>query len=358
MGLLRLLLAIAVVIYHSGPLWGIQSVGGVVAVESFFMISGFYMALVLNGKYAPGSYRLFITNRLLRLYPAYWVMVGLTILVSLVCYLRLGIPLKLEPYQQAAGHLSLGGWVWLSLTNLFIIGQDVQMFMVIDQNGNWHFSRDYLHSHPFVHQLMFVHQAWSMAIEILFYLVAPWLLRRRTGVLVLVGIASLGTRLLLYRQGLFQDPWNYRFFPSELVFFVVGALAYRASLLLTPGQLTRRLFYASFGLLLCFTVLYQFVAGGPLRPVAYYLCLAGALPFVFLHTRNSRWQQKAGELSYPIYISHILVLLVTPIFMVKLPFLRPYQTLWVIGVSVAMSLVLIRYVIAPVERLRQRRLLA
>lgn len=358
MGLLRLLLAIAVIIYHTGPLWGIQSVGGVVAVESFFMISGFYMALVLNSKYPTGSYSLFITNRLLRLYPAYWAMVGLTLLVSLVCYLRLGIPLKLEPYQQAADHLSLGGWLGLSFTNLFIVGQDVQMFLVIDPRGSWHFSRDYLHSHPFVHQLMFVHQAWSMAIEIMFYMMAPWLLRRSSVVLVLVGIASLAGRLLLYRQGLNHDPWNYRFFPSELVFFVMGALAYRALLLLAPGWLTKLLYYASFGLLLSFTVLYQFVAAGPGRQVAYYICVAVALPFAFLHTRTSRWQRRAGELSYPLYVSHILVLLMMPLFLVKLPFLRPYQTLAVIGASVALSLVLIRYVIAPVERLRQRRLLA
>lgn len=40
------------------------------------------MALILNEKYkGPGSYYLFITNRFLRLLPAYWVVLALTVLM-------------------------------------------------------------------------------------------------------------------------------------------------------------------------------------------------------------------------------------------------------------------------------------
>jgi len=212
MGLLRLLLAVAVIIAHAGPLAGIQSVGGDVAVEAFFMISGFYMALVLNGKYHKGSYTLFISNRLLRLYPVYWVVVLLTMLVSVVCYFRLGMPLKLGPWQQVAGHLSLGSWVGLVAANLFIIGQDVLLFVGVDKQGNWFFTNRYAQSFPPAHQLMMVHQAWSLSVEILFYLLAPFLVRRRSGTLVLVAAASLAVRLALYQLGLYHDPWNYRFF--------------------------------------------------------------------------------------------------------------------------------------------------
>ena len=45
---------------------------GYVSVQVFYIISGFYMALILNTKYVgPGSYRVFIANRLLRIFPAY-----------------------------------------------------------------------------------------------------------------------------------------------------------------------------------------------------------------------------------------------------------------------------------------------
>jgi len=46
MGILRLLLALSVITAHAGPIFGLTSVGGVMAVETFFMISGF-----LHGTY-------------------------------------------------------------------------------------------------------------------------------------------------------------------------------------------------------------------------------------------------------------------------------------------------------------------
>ena len=355
MGLLRLLLAIAVIIAHSGPLAGIQSVGGDVAVEAFFIISGFYMALVLNGKYGKGSYGLFLSNRLLRLYPVYWVVVGLTLVVSAVWYVRLGVPLKLGPYQQAAGHLGIVGWVGLLVANLIILGQDVLMFVGIDRAGHWHFTSHYAQSFPPVHQLMFVHQAWSLSLEIIFYLVAPLLVRRQLVILLGVAGSSLLVRLLLYKLGCYHDPWNYRFFPSELVFFVMGALAYRAYRWLSLRTVSTNLLRLVFGLIVGFTVLYQFVPGVLGRQIAYYVCLAGALPFVFSYTKDSRWLNKLGELSYPVYITHVLVLMVAPATLAKLHLPQASQTAWVVVASILVSLVLIRYVIEPVERIRQRR---
>jgi peptidoglycan/LPS O-acetylase OafA/YrhL len=54
MGILRFILALSVVIFHAGACWGVKMVQGQVAVQAFYLISGFYMALILNGKY-PGK---------------------------------------------------------------------------------------------------------------------------------------------------------------------------------------------------------------------------------------------------------------------------------------------------------------
>lgn len=51
MGIIRLLLAAAVVLGHSSPIFGQTLGGGVLAVNCFFVISGFYMAMVLQKKY-------------------------------------------------------------------------------------------------------------------------------------------------------------------------------------------------------------------------------------------------------------------------------------------------------------------
>ena len=82
MGLLRLILALSVFIVHTGSFYGFNLVGFSVAVQSFFVISGFYMSLILNEKYkGPGSYYLFISNRFLRLLPAHWVVLALAVSV-------------------------------------------------------------------------------------------------------------------------------------------------------------------------------------------------------------------------------------------------------------------------------------
>ncbi|MCX6311853.1 MAG: acyltransferase, partial [Bacteroidetes bacterium] len=75
MGSIRTLLALSVVVFHSYFIFGERLIGGLVAVQAFYLISGFYMAMILNEKYkaGKGSYKLFITNRFLRIYPAYWV---------------------------------------------------------------------------------------------------------------------------------------------------------------------------------------------------------------------------------------------------------------------------------------------
>src|SRR5690349_4745024 len=71
MGLVRVALALAVVLSHLPPAT-FHFISGGLAVQGFFIISGFYMALVLSGKYASAG--IFYSNRLLRLMPGYFVM--------------------------------------------------------------------------------------------------------------------------------------------------------------------------------------------------------------------------------------------------------------------------------------------
>ena len=68
MGTLRLLLAIGVIAEHAGIAIG---VGSFTAVEAFFMLSGFYMSLILSN----GTYRTlpFYLSRALRIFPVFWL---------------------------------------------------------------------------------------------------------------------------------------------------------------------------------------------------------------------------------------------------------------------------------------------
>ena len=75
-GTYRTLLAIAVVATHFGGMSGL----GLVAVFGFFSLSGFLMTLLVNGPYR-GRPRAFLLNRFLRLYPLYWGVVSITLIL-------------------------------------------------------------------------------------------------------------------------------------------------------------------------------------------------------------------------------------------------------------------------------------
>ena len=85
MGLLRLLLAFSVVIAHTSPVFGYVGIGGQ-AVPAFFIISGFYMNLVLSRKYmlCDNGIRTFYFNRFIRIFPIYWSCLLLAIFWALL----------------------------------------------------------------------------------------------------------------------------------------------------------------------------------------------------------------------------------------------------------------------------------
>src|SRR5580692_4405555 len=83
MGLLRLFLALSVVAGHSGTtILGFNGIGAFYAVNFFFIISGFYMAMVLTEKYKTTPAVLFYKSRIFRLFPTYYIGLLLAVAVS------------------------------------------------------------------------------------------------------------------------------------------------------------------------------------------------------------------------------------------------------------------------------------
>src|ERR1700719_752278 len=89
MGFIRTLLALSVAdfhgyhIAHAQHILSLEWANGAVAVQTFFVLSGFYMALVLSRKYADKGPITFYRARFLRLFPAYWLACLLTIAVAI-----------------------------------------------------------------------------------------------------------------------------------------------------------------------------------------------------------------------------------------------------------------------------------
>src|SRR6266481_2956213 len=131
MGILRLLLALSVIADHTKGMFGNRLVGGPTAVQSFYMISGFYMALVLNGKYNfPGSYRPFIIQRLLRLYPVYALVLLATVLWAWAGFHWTGTP-HTNALNWVSSDLGPFAKTLLVISHITLIGQDAVSFLVL-----------------------------------------------------------------------------------------------------------------------------------------------------------------------------------------------------------------------------------
>jgi len=303
MGLLRFLLACAVIIEHTSPVFGMTLTGATIAVQSFFMISGFYMALILNQKYlGAGSYSLFITNRFLKLFPIYWVVLAGVLVFMGYQWLRHGNLGVFSVWSDFA--LDWTSAIYLGLTNLLMFGQDLTLFLKFTPDMTLAFTADFRQAVPPVFRYLLIPPAWSLGIELTFYVMAPWLLRRSTVVLCVgMGISLALRYFAMAHMGLDHDPWTYRFFPFEIAFFLAGAIAFKAYAAISWGRIPNGLLWAAFGVILGLTLV-----GSHLNRWAFYGCFVLALPFIFRLTRTSVLDRHIGDLSYPMYISHLLVL--------------------------------------------------
>ena len=362
MGIMRLLLALAVVALHAGAIFGLTFVGGQTAVQSFYIISGFYMSLILNEKYigVNSSYKLFISNRLMRLYPVYWAVLIATVLVCVgVSVMTKGQTMpKFEYYQSV--YPNVFSFAYLILTNLFIFGQDVVMFLgITPASGHLFFTGNFLNTNPPLHAFLFIPQAWTLGLELTFYLFAPFILKRGLKVVfVLIGL-SLLLRFYLYNSlGLQNDSWSYRFFPTELMFFLFGYLCYRIYLRIKKNPLSKAFNVSVLLLMVAFTISYQFLPDTKLsffpfayKDVVYFMAIIFAVPVLFNFLKKSKWDSQIGELSYPVYVTHMLVIMVGK----NLP-LSVFKSGWFIALlTVIAAFLLNKFIALPLEKYRQAR---
>ena len=301
MGSIRTLLALAVVFGHADIY---LFTGGVLAVQLFYVISGYLMSLILLSK-SYDSLHAFYINRFLRLFPIYWVVAILTGFIYLVIS---------TPSSQAfwSVYKSLGvDSFWLILTNLVLFGQDLIMFTGVE-NGDFGLTSNFQNSEVFVWQGLLVPQAWTLGVELSFYLIAPFILRdKRRWILIL--IASLMLRIYFIYIGLgTEDPFTYRFFPLEIALFLLGAFSH---------QYIKPL-YDSFGLsenknlinlsTLFFIVIILVFHFIDINSLIKSLILIGlfilALPLLAKFQQGSEMDDWIGSFSYPIYICHWVVI--------------------------------------------------
>lgn len=361
MGALRFILALAVVVTHSGPVFGLRFPHGFIAVQAFFIISGFYMALILNEKYTgAGSYRTFISNRMLRLFPVYWLMLLVTLVLSPWMYEKFidGQWGLLSGYVLLWEEMSFQQVAILAFANLFMVVQDWLMFFDMNMISGWFYFLGNRQAALPLWNMMLIPQAWTLGVEITFYLMAPFLVRRSVPVLAAATALSLLLRgYLHFGLGLTSDAWQYQFFPTALGMFLAGALAYKGYAWLRERDIPART-HLIVGLApVAIAVLYQFIPGAGVRDWAFYALLACCLPSLFIASHKNHLDRMVGELSYPLYICHFTVIYaVVPLFN-KWRFDAGfrYEGVWMSVLSVLLSMALLKWVVMPVEKIRQQR---
>jgi len=355
MGALRLWLAISVVVGHL-HFFGVMFPADL-AVQCFYIISGFYMSLVLHTKYGAswtGTW-VFYKNRYLRLAPTYWVVLILSAAVfSSTGNFPYGTTGSLSPLFKALSEIEK---LWICFVNVFIVGQDWTLFTSIHEStGSLQFAPDLVAAGKYrTCHLLVVPQAWTIALELQFYTLAPIVLRLRLQHKLALAIASVALRLVLVYHGFKQDPWTYRFFPTELIFFLLGHFAY---LLYNNGVVSAARGYlrGAAAILTVLIVTYPWVgAPGWHKQVLLYTMFTICIPGLFALTKTSKLDSMVGELSYPLYICHTLFL--TAIWG-EVGGLYDWHKALALVCCLGFSCLLVKYVERPLDRIRQRNLQA
>jgi peptidoglycan/LPS O-acetylase OafA/YrhL len=345
LGFFRLLLACAVALAHGGidrqfEFPYLSLVSNVHAVRMFFVVSGFYMALVLDTTYSNLPMSHFYTNRLLRLLPTYWIAALLFLAISFFGFSN-SLPQNVAWWAPSAhyfdGHPV--AFVYLVVTNICLIGQDLAAFISLNHGAMGH-------------DFLIVPQAWSLGMELWFYMAAPFIVMLRSRSLLILILIGVALRLEIELSHLPSWPWNQRFLLTEYVYFLMGILSYRA---MKADESTWTTSRAIGIVVLLFSPFIVFYVGwydygrelDAANSVFIGMIAALVVPVLFNSTKYSKIDRLLGEFSYPIYLTHLGIIMLYP--QIKE---RPLLLLFAAFIA---SAIIVIFVERPIDRWRHLR---
>jgi peptidoglycan/LPS O-acetylase OafA/YrhL len=184
--------------------------------------------------------------------------------------------------------------------------------------------------------------------ELVFYALAPWFVRRSALTLGILAGASIALRFAGHLLPVDYGIWQGRLFPTACFLFLLGMLSQRAMRFATVSRTTGVL--ANVALLSLIVALPHLHLADELGRVVLYAAVTAALPFVFRTFQEFRWDRWIGDLSYPVYLTHLMVIGVV------LTFTPPMPTLVALAGTLALSAVFLQAIDRPVDRWRQQRI--
>lgn len=275
--ILRIFLAIVVLFYHIGKLADVEllsSLPGKIAVQSFFIISGF---LICKSYFQNSNIKEYFLSRALRIYPLYFVVICFSFLFGLLSY-NFGV---IDYIQEGGGAYLLFNLVFLNFFQPDLPGLFIDNPLNSAVNGS----------------------LWTIKIEVAFYILVPIVFGYFTKYLstykliVFTGGLSLfiGFILNIVSNEFGLSPSFNKQIPTMWIYFMLGAYIYHFK----PKKISYwYLIPISIGLFINQDV-----------SMWYYPLLQPFLVslFVYLLAFNIRLikvPKKIGDISYGIYILH------------------------------------------------------
>jgi peptidoglycan/LPS O-acetylase OafA/YrhL len=318
MGMLRLVLALAVLFSHAGVRVGYLN-PGVTAVIGFYLISGYVMAGLIHRHYAdPARTHWFYLDRVLRLFPQYLAYAGATL-----AWFYAAAP-RTDFLQHPPA--------WQDLVNNVVV-IPLNFFMY---NGSDAFT--------------LIPPGWSLGAELQFYLLAPlMLLRPRIG--AALAAASLAVQAAAWHGVLNTDWYGYRLLPGVLWVFGLGMLMFHGHRR-RPRLAAALAWSAPVLALLAFVYLrWQGLLAAPYHQE---VLIGWGLGVPLLHWagrfRGGRVDHLAGDVSYGVFLNHFLLIWL----FFPAPERTPLQLAALALGSVVLSWATQRWLEKPVLALRRR----
>ncbi len=359
MGFLRFLLALSVIVAHSTPFFGLELLPGNMAVEAFFIISGFYMAMVLTEKYfkIDRYYKLFITNRFLRIYPVYWLVLLIIVLYYFADGFKTSNYHTLQLYADYWHRLNPGTFLYLIITNIMIIGQEFALFFTVEDNGSLLFTTHFLDTKMPLFKFIIDIPLWSVSLESVFYLISPALVSLKSKYLLGITIVLLLIRLISKVNGVIYDPVIYRLLPYQIVYFLLGILSYNLYNYLKTFKIPLPVHLLLLFYIAVFTITYGNISASEVKDCIYLTSVAIAVPFLFELSKSNQADKFIGELSYPMYISHLLFLDISRRLLIYCHIDQSYLSVLASLLTVIGSVFLVQIVSKRIEFYRAKRVL-
>ncbi|ABG58173.1 acyltransferase family protein [Cytophaga hutchinsonii] len=329
-GYFRYFLCIVVVLFHSTNYIAL----GEWAVHVFFILSGYWVVKMYKEKYILFKYPVssFLSSRLLRLLPVFYI--NVILMIAVICFVK---QQSLHEYIRV-----LNPDVPFVLSHIFILG--------LCTTG------------------MIIPPSWSLDIEMQFYIIVPALLfvlaKLQNRKIVFLSVFFILFSILYFLHQ------NLHFPPSianYLCFFLVGVLLYQTDYHASKKVAALSICIAVFLVALTYIIPHLFenvvqsnklkVGGILFRIIFDYLLALIIIPFISRNIRNrgGRWDRDLANLSYITYLFHRVTMYPWGYYYGNVSFAERLPSFVVYLIATFIGSLIIYYLVdIPFEKLRKK----